>query len=188
VCETTATGETTHCERCVSGWQQPPRRCVQVRPCAGVLTVRSRISVSSSAVETDKASPPHRPTRGRDRPRCRHFKNQSCCRLGSERVQRGARLARADGTPTLAETGITHETGRGSAGMTALSQSVTLSVCEATRDLLLPALRTELARGGAGRNPVRRVQVRSRVSPPAPHSISYGHVGCLKARAFPPTV
>jgi hypothetical protein len=28
----------------------------------------------------------------------------------------------------------------------------------------------------------------SRVSPPAPLSISYGHVGCLKARAFPPPV
>jgi hypothetical protein len=28
----------------------------------------------------------------------------------------------------------------------------------------------------------------SRVSPPGPLSISYGHVGCLKARAFPPPV
>ena len=28
----------------------------------------------------------------------------------------------------------------------------------------------------------------SRVSPPAPLSISYGHVGCSKARAFPPPV
>jgi hypothetical protein len=28
----------------------------------------------------------------------------------------------------------------------------------------------------------------SRVSPPGPLSISYGHVGCLKARAFPPRV
>ena len=28
----------------------------------------------------------------------------------------------------------------------------------------------------------------SRVSPPGVLSISYGHVGCLKARAFPPPV
>jgi hypothetical protein len=28
----------------------------------------------------------------------------------------------------------------------------------------------------------------SRVSPPGPLSMSYGHVGCLKARAFPPPV
>jgi hypothetical protein len=28
--------------------------------------------------------------------------------------------------------------------------------------------------------------VAPRVSPPGPLSISYGHVGCLKARAFPP--
>jgi hypothetical protein len=28
----------------------------------------------------------------------------------------------------------------------------------------------------------------SRVSPPGPLSISHGHVGCLKARAFPPPV
>ena len=28
----------------------------------------------------------------------------------------------------------------------------------------------------------------SRVSPPGPLSISYGHVGCLKAGAFPPPV
>jgi hypothetical protein len=30
------------------------------------------------------------------------------------------------------------------------------------------------------------VPTTSRVSPPGPLSVSYGHVGCLKARAFPP--
>lgn len=45
------------------------------------------------------------------------------------------------------------------AGVSPLTNSVTLSVCCAVRDRLLPELRKELARGGTGRNAVRRVQV-----------------------------
>ena len=45
------------------------------------------------------------------------------------------------------------------AGVSPLTHAATLSVCRAVRDRLLPELRKELARGGTGRNAVRRVQV-----------------------------
>jgi hypothetical protein len=57
---------------------------------------------------------------------------------------------------------------------------VCVSVCEPTRSPLNSIWPCGLFEG-------KGVST-SRVSPPGPLSISYGHVGCLKARAFPPPV